>query len=695
MKKNYFTLFISIFISHFAYQTIYAKNNATDSLALLNDTTANKEILLNKEVVIIGSRYQKNAFDHYKSIATLNKQQLQWLSAMSTPDVLAEISGVWMQKTNHGGGSPFIRGLTGYQTLLMIDGIRLNNSTFRSGPNQYLNTIDPWTLERIEVLRGQGAVAYGTDAIGGTALLLSKDPKFIGNGYQFSGNVYAKYMTSNMERSGRAEVILEGERIALLGGITSRNLGDIKAGGDLGTLEQTGYDEMDWDLKLKFKVTNNAVLTLAHQHVKQKDVPLYHKLVTDEYSTYSFDPQQRDLAYARLQTFHKSQIFSEIVYTTSWQRSIEQRKKQKTNNPELSTERDEVNTLGATVEIISEISDKWKASSGIEFYHDEVQSTTQIFNEESNELQNERGLYPQDASTSNIAVYSLHQYDFGKLNFSAGVRWNYFQLSLRDAQFGSTKIEPSALVGNIGMSYSLHPKHRIVASASTAFRAPNINDVSSFGIADFRYEVPNYNLKPEQSFNVEIGYKVKTNRLSGALHLFRNKLTNLITNTRSTFNGQTEIDDYQVYRRENSNEAILKGFESELEWALTEKLVTYGNLVYTHGQDLNKDEPMRRIPPLNGRLGLRYGLNSLWYVKGDFVFAATQDRLSSGDIDDNRIAVGGTSSWQTFNLSGGIDLPLLTINAGLQNIFNEAYRTHGSGIDGIGRSLWISVTAKF
>ena len=88
------------------------------------------------------------------------------------------MAGVWMQKTNHGGGSPFIRGLTGYYTLILTDGIRFNNSTFRSGPNQYLVTIDQSTLQRMEVLRGQGSVQYGSDAIGGVAQLFFREPEF-------------------------------------------------------------------------------------------------------------------------------------------------------------------------------------------------------------------------------------------------------------------------------------------------------------------------------------------------------------------------------------------------------------------------------------------------------------------------------------------------------------------------------------
>ena len=63
----------------------------------------------------------------------------------TTPESLVGTTGVFIQKTNHGGGSPFIRGLTGNQTLILIDGIRVNNSTFRYGPNQYFNTIDDHT----------------------------------------------------------------------------------------------------------------------------------------------------------------------------------------------------------------------------------------------------------------------------------------------------------------------------------------------------------------------------------------------------------------------------------------------------------------------------------------------------------------------------------------------------------------------
>ena len=88
--------------------------------------------------------------------------------AASVPEALSETPGVLVQQTAHGQGSPYLRGFTGFRTVALVDGIRLNNSTFRDGPNQYWSTIDALAITRLEVVKGPASVMYGSDAVGGT-----------------------------------------------------------------------------------------------------------------------------------------------------------------------------------------------------------------------------------------------------------------------------------------------------------------------------------------------------------------------------------------------------------------------------------------------------------------------------------------------------------------------------------------------
>jgi outer membrane receptor protein involved in Fe transport len=103
---------------------------------------------------------------------------------------------------------------------------------------------------------------------------------------------------------------------------------------------------------------------------------------------------------------------------------------------------------------------------------------------------------------------------------------------------------------------------------------------------------------------------------------------------------------------------------------------------------------MRRIPPLYGRFGANYEIKH-WNFTAESLFAGKQSRLAQGDKDDNRIPFGGTPGWHALNLYAGYTADVFSIRTGLQNIFNEDYRTHGSGINGVGRSGWLSVQFNF
>ncbi|HMF70907.1 MAG TPA: TonB-dependent receptor plug domain-containing protein, partial [Flavitalea sp.] len=147
---------------------------AVSSASAQTDTA----ISLLEEVTITSTRKAIKGIHVPYSTQSVSGVYLENHQSRTTPEALIGLNGVFIQKTNHGGGSPFIRGMTGNQTLILVDGIRLNNSTFRYGPNQYLNTIDPFTIRQIEVAKGTGSVQYGSDAIGGVLQIFTKEPAF-------------------------------------------------------------------------------------------------------------------------------------------------------------------------------------------------------------------------------------------------------------------------------------------------------------------------------------------------------------------------------------------------------------------------------------------------------------------------------------------------------------------------------------
>ena len=222
--------------------------------------------------IVTASRSELLLSDAPYSANLIDAVEIEENAFRTLPEALRETPGVLIQKTAHGHGSPFIRGFTGFRNLLLVDGIRLNNSVFREGPNQYWNTVDAYSINRLEVVRGQGSVLFGSDAIGGTVNVLTKssDPLRYANGERFF-EARALYRWSSAEQShvGRIETSMGvGGKGGLHIGFTQKDYGDVRAAG-IGTQSHTGYDEWDADAKLDYFFQPNVRLTVAYQHVNQ------------------------------------------------------------------------------------------------------------------------------------------------------------------------------------------------------------------------------------------------------------------------------------------------------------------------------------------------------------------------------------------------------------------------------------------
>ena len=641
------------------------------------------------EVVITANRFETFQHKTPEAIEVVHNNTIDRFQLRTAPEALLLSPGVFVQKTNHGGGSPFVRGLTGNQTLLLYDGIRLNNATVRSGPNQYFNTIDVFSIGKMEVLRGSGSVQYGSDAIGGTIQALSPELMLAQNPL-WGADLRTRIVTQGMEQTANTAIKYSDKRVAFRANATWRNFGDLIGGDTTGLQSPTGYREMDFDIKGRILLTDQSHLTTVYQRVHQRDVPVYHKVALEDYAINKMDPQKRELAYARLHQDLNNSIFKSATVTASFQHHEEGRILQKNGSSLERTENDKVRTFAFSAEAISSSGKLWSANSGVEVYSDKVHSSRTDKDLNTNTEMVSRGLYPDGATMTSMAAFSMHTLSLDHWEITAGARFNTFINKVTDSALGTTKLTPSALVGNLALQRKLNASSNVFASINTGFRAPNINDLGSLGIVDFRYETPNFDLKPEHSLQYQVGYKFRNRLLKAEVFLYRNELYDLIV--RNRIEGDS-IEGYPVYQKKNVERGFIQG--AEMSWDLTLKpnWKFTGNMTYTYGQNKTSDEPARRIPPLFGRFATEYGIKN-WTFNADWLLAGKQDRLASGDIDDNRIPLGGTPVWNVLNLHTSYTISFVTIDLGLQNIFNEDYRYHGSGVNGYGRSGVVSVSAS-
>lgn len=665
MRKLFFTLIV--FAGSF---TTYAQNDTT---------------VLLQDVMVTATRNKQTILLSPYSVSKLSTQDIQQFQPRTSPEALVGTAGVFVQKTNHGGGSPFVRSLTGNQNLLMIDGIRLNNATYRYGPNQYFNTIDLFSVGAIEVARGTGSVQYGSDAMGGVIQVFTKDPLF-SEKPKWSGNIIGRVLSNDAEYSGRAELVYSTAKTALQVGYTGRKFGDLPGGDTTGIQQPSGYKENALDIKFKWQLNSQWLLTAAHQQLQQNNVPLYHRVFLENFAYYQFDPQKRSLSYLRIEGKTQHPLLSKLSFTASSQINKERRNYWRNGNANRFIEDDRVNTVGLTADVFSVINSNWTANSGVEFYADQVTSSTQQIAIANEATVDQRGLYPNNARMQNFSLYSLHHLALGKFNVEAGVRYNTLQIEVDTAI-----VKPSSLVFNAALLYQISKTQSVYASYSTGYRAPNIDDMGTLGLVDFRYEVPAYGLKPEKTFNTELGYKIHTKKAQLSMAFYYMHLTNIIN--RIQLVGQ-QVGGYNVYIKENNQESFIRGMEYDVQIAITKQLLVSTNGAYSFGQNTSRAEPMRRIPPFNGRTFIQLTQPNIQYSL-EYIYAAAQNRLAQGDKDDNRIPKGGTPGFGLLNFHLSTKITGVQFRTGVNNIFNIDYRMHGSGINGMGRNLYISAQFRF
>ena len=685
---------------------------------------SNGDTVLFPTVLVAATGYGTAPFDMPFATSVLSADTLDTRQPRTLPIALEEQPGLMVQKTSSAQGAPYIRGFTGFRTLLLIDGIRLNNSVFREGPNQYWGTVDPLALSRLELVKGPASVLYGSDAVGGTVNAVSLTPTVpeppsanpstaagISHRYASADNSHV----TRLDATGRLH-----DRFAGRIGLSQKNYHDLRAGRGTGTQPRTGYSESGLDASLAYRIGQHARLTALAQDFTQDDAWRTHSTVYG--STWlgtrpgndlqrSLD-QSRRLFAVQLHADHLATPVDELHLSVSHQRQQEDQFRLRHDRRREDTGF-AVATLGTFGQAQSP-SPFGRWIYGGEFYRDRVDSTSARYRADGSlNAIDIQGPVADDATYDLAGAYLENRLPrLGPVDLILGGRFNYAAADarrVRDPRSGATTrvtADWHSLLASLRGVVRLDSagRHNLFAGLSESFRAPNLSDLTRFDIAEGgQIETPAPGLEPEFFVTAEAGWRTRHDHGSASVAAFHTVIRNQIirTPTGALVDGLAEVT------KRNSGAGYVQGLELAGTFRLLPALTLSAVATWMRGEldyfpssnsSLLLRAPLSRVMPLTGHVTLRWDApTARTWLELAASAATRQNRLAPGDrVDTERIPITGTPGYAVGKLrTGWRATAALTLTAALENVTDTDYRIHGSGLNEPGRNLILSAAYRY
>jgi outer membrane receptor protein involved in Fe transport len=666
-----------------------------------------------REIVVDTERPE---FDD-RDASVVTAKQMQERLPRSAPDALRYEPGVWVQQTAHSQASPYVRGVTGQQTLMAFDGIRLNNATFRQGPNQYFFTVNARTIRTLEVVRGSSSTRWGSDAIGGALLTTPLDPTLDPTKrWVVHPRIFMATRTSDGEVGGRAQLDIGWRgKLGVLGGIGYRDVGQLRSAGapiapgtgrpwkeprlasDERTQIGTGFRELTADTRLVWQINSANRLTAAYYDYRQYDAPRTDKCPPPEAPDsfcLKYLKQFRTLTYLTWETFGKNPALAYARVSINYQQQFERTQALRDNGIEElpggteSNGQDRVDMTGlrvllntANVPLGQRVG--LRVDYGLDLYTDIVHSKSWLrFTDVDPVFVSKlpRGQYLDGSWYLTSGAWFEPSLAIGeRVRVRAGARASFVHAYAKGEDVSEslsvdrTWITP---VGNAGVTVRAAEWLTWHLDVDQGFRAPNLDDLTSRQQTGPGFQYENSHLEPERSLSLDTGFKVRHSRIEASAFFWQTFIHHPISRAARQVGDCPGLDvsptgcsasrtRYQLVNLDGW--ALLRGVDSSVRVFMPLGFALSATLSWAwgdsknpvpppnEGQDSNYRErvPVSRIPPLNGNVEFTWYGKSGVWLGSALRWAAAQTRLAPSDRSDPRIPAGGTPGFAIWDLRAG------------------------------------------
>lgn len=630
------------------------------------------------ELVASATRPAELAVGTALFVASVPREDLAIRGVTSVAEGLAGVEGLSVQRQGSWGAKPILRGLGGERIAVMVNGLRVNRAcTF--GMDQGLATVDPATIERVEVLAGPGSTLYGSGNVGGVINVITRRAAAQGAGGELrlaasSGVPGATVGASYGAAGDRLDLALSG------GGSW---YGDYHS--PAGAVPLSAYKSGGGDLLLGYRPRADHRVALHGETYEGWDIGY---------------PATRGATIPR-----ESRRSLSLDYGWQASRRVVDAVTAHVYVQRLDHHMVMTMTMSPTASSVTDATSKSTTSGGraqlrlipLPGSHIDVGGEAINWNGEATRwtetMRGDTMLPPITFRTwpgvniLDLGVFAQGQVPLmGALTASAGARYDGM---LRRAQ-DQASVDEGVATGNLGLALRLGAGLALRSSIGWGYRVPDPTEL--YGLAlrpdGFAYR-GNAALVTETSRNLEGGVGFDRGGVSATATLFTNHLANLISPRLSP--GDT-VAGRPVRVYDNVATATLAGGSMSFLVRAIERVQISGSATYTWGQNDVSGGPLAQIPPLEGGLAVRFA----WrdpdpWIEIEARAATRQERVAAGAGEQV------TPAYQVLNLRAGLTLAQTELVLGVANLLDETYRTHvdPAGLMRPGRNGYLSVRRGF
>lgn len=594
--------------------TVTASSDSFETQRLSVDATAQQTLSIvlpvrhfSEEVVVTSSRNAgERTFDAPESTSITSRRDLETRPYTLLVQALREEPGILLQQTSSAQTSPIIRGFTGQSNVYLIDGVRLNVSSWRSGPSQYTAWLGAAPIDSIEVVRGAGSVQYGSDALGGTIHFLSDAGPFTRRG-AVGGNVEFSAASASKSAAGSADVALQLRSTSLRIGGSGMNVEDLRAGGGLDSHNAvtrflglpstilgdrqlaTAYHQSGAYGLITTSPAAGSTMRGLYMRQNQYDATRYDRIMGGEGLYRSgFDPQQLDFASVR---YSKSDAgwFDGVAGSFSVNRQGDGRYEQARPNARLDAQTSKTTSVGYQGQVNRSLRERFDLVAGAEAYDESITAERRLI-DPGDIVTPSRPDIPTGTGYTTLGAFAQQTATFSdRVTVRGGIRVSSFRFSTTaDPLFGvvDEKVTTRAATFQTSAVVKIVDGLNVTGNLTRGFRAANAADLGAIGLSGGGgFEITPRRagelnalvgttgaagavstgasadgLKPEVVYQYDLGMKAQVGRVSASLTGFDLEMYDFIQRRALVFDSSivgTTISGFTVVRQDATGLAYI------------------------------------------------------------------------------------------------------------------------------------------